>query len=443
MTAETSFDHLVRPAEADAADRSPQQRSEALAWITEHGMPTRHDEPWHYSPHNELAAALGDATPASVRRVEPATVESLAGSHGGPRLVFVNGFHAAELSEAGGATDVWCGPSSEAPAELRADIDSADDRGFTDGFQALNRADGGDAAVVIARAGATVEAPIHIVHLTAPGETLEIAHPRTVIHVGDNASISVIESYVGLGGAALNNTDTTMVLGAGATLAHHRIQTEADEAIHVGHTDVIQAADSTLTSTSVMLGARIARNAFRVEFAGQHATANLAGLQVLNERQRHDTMITADHAASSCFSDQEFKSVIEERARSSFSGHIIVRPGVVDTDAHQTNRNLLLSEHGQADSRPWLEIFADDVRCTHGATVGRLDDEAMFYLQSRGIAADLARSMLIDAFIREVIDTVKPKSLRDHLKGIVAAKHAEVSIGHDDLHREAKRLETT
>ena len=154
-------------------------------------------------------------------------------------------------------------------------------------------------------------------------------------------------------------------------------------------------------------------------------------------------MITADHAASSCFSDQEFKSVIEERARSSFSGHIIVRPNVVDTDAHQTNRNLLLSEHGQADSRPWLEIFADDVRCTHGATVGRLDDEALFYLQSRGIAADLARSMLIDAFIREVIDTVEPKSLRDHLKGIVAAKHAEVSIGHDDLHREAKRLEVS
>jgi Fe-S cluster assembly protein SufD len=338
---------------------------------------------------------------------------------------------------------VWCGPGGQVPSEQHSLVETAEAREFTDGFHALNRADGGEAAVVIAAPGSTTDAPIHIVHLTAPGDTLEVAHPRTVIVIGQNASAAIIESFVGLDGAALRNTDTTISLGADATLTHHRVQTEAGEAIHIGHTDVIQAANSTLMSTSVMFGARIARNAFRVEFTGEHATANLSGIQVLNEGQRHDTMITADHRASSCYSDQEFKSVIEERSRSSFSGHIIVRPGVVDTDAHQTNRNLLLSPNGQADTRPWLEIFADDVRCTHGATVGRLDDEALFYLRSRGIEADLARSMLIDAFIREVIDTVKPKSLRDHLKAIVAAKHAEVSIGHDDLHREAKRLDAS
>ena len=441
--ATTPFDHLVRPESADATNGTSQRRSDALAWITEHGMPTRHDEPWHYSPHHELSAALGDAKPAPARPVDLATVESLAGIHGGPRLVFVNGAYSPELSNAAESSEVWCGPSSQAPPDHQALVALADGSELSDGFQALNRADGGDAAVVIAAAGAIPEAPVHVVHLTAPGDTLEVAHPRTVIHVGQDASVSIIESYVGLSGAALNNTDTTMVLGAGATLAHHRVQTEADQVIHVGHTDVFQDANSKLASTSVMLGAKIARNAFRVAFTGEHATANLAGIQVLNERQRHDTVITADHGASSCYSDQEVKSGIEGRARSSFSGHIIVRHGVVDTDAHQTNRNLLLSEHGQADSRPWLEIFADDVRCTHGATVGRLDDEALFYLRSRGIAADLARSMLIDAFIREVIDTIEPKSLRDHLKGIVAAKHAEVSIGHDDLHREAKRLEVS
>ena len=437
------LERLVHPLPTESANGTAARRSEAFAWIAEHGMPTRHDEPWHYSPHNELGTAMGNAAPAQARSVDPSTIESLAGQHGGPRLVFVNGFYSADLSDPATSSEVWCGPGGQVPSEQHSLVETAEAREFTDGFHALNRADGGEAAVVIAAPGSTTDAPIHIVHLTAPGDTLEVAHPRTVIVIGQNASAAIIESFVGLDGAALRNTDTTISLSADATLTHHRVQTEAGEAIHIGHTDVIQAANSTLMSTSVMFGARIARNAFRVEFTGEHATANLSGIQVLNEGQRHDTMITADHRASSCYSDQEFKSVIEERSRSSFSGHIIVRPGVVDTDAHQTNRNLLLSPNGQADTRPWLEIFADDVRCTHGATVGRLDDEALFYLRSRGIEADLARSMLIDAFIREVIDTVKPKSLRDHLKAIVAAKHAEVSIGHDDLHREAKRLDAS
>jgi Fe-S cluster assembly protein SufD len=445
---DTAFDvapleRLVHPLPTESANGTAARRSEAFAWIAEHGMPTRHDEPWHYSPHNELGTAMGNAAPAQSRSVDPSTVESLAGLHGGPRLVFVNGFYSADLSDPATSSEVWCGPGGQVPSEQHSLVETAEAREFTDGFHALNRADGGEAAVVIAAPGSNTDAPIHIVHLTVPGDTLEVAHPRTVIVIGQNANAAIIESFVGLDGAALRNTDTTISLGADATLTHHRVQTEAGEAIHIGHTDVIQAANSTLMSTSVMFGARIARNAFRVEFTGEHATANLSGIQVLNEGQRHDTMITADHRASSCYSDQEFKSVIEERSRSSFSGHIIVRPGVVDTDAHQTNRNLLLSPNGQADTRPWLEIFADDVRCTHGATVGRLDDEALFYLRSRGVEADLARSMLIDAFIREVIDTVKPKSLRDHLKAIVAAKHAEVSIGHDDLHREAKRLDAS
>ena len=244
--ATTPFDHLVRPESADATNGTSQRRSDALAWITEHGMPTRHDEPWHYSPHHELSAALGDATPAPARPVDLATVESLAGIHGGPRLVFVNGAYSPELSNAVESSEVWCGPSSQAPPDHQALVALADGSELSDGFQALNRADGGDAAVVIAAAGTTSEAPIHVVHLTAPGDTLEVAHPRTVIHVGQDASVSIIESYVGLSGAALNNTDTTMVLGAGATLAHHRVQAEADQAIHVGHTDVFHGANSTL-----------------------------------------------------------------------------------------------------------------------------------------------------------------------------------------------------
>ncbi|MEZ5382498.1 MAG: Fe-S cluster assembly protein SufD [Microthrixaceae bacterium] len=439
----TRFDRLVRPAPDEPAITNDDhlaatRRADALAWIDEHGLPTGRDEPWHYTPLKELGAALGEATPAPARQLDPGRVDALAGAHGGPRLVFVNGYFDAEHSETPQADGVWCGPSSQVPPEHAALVASTAEGELSDGFEALNRADGGDAAVVIAAPGATPSAPVQVVHLTAPGDTLEIAHPRTIVCVGKDADVAVIESFVGQPGAALRNTLSTMLLGIGASLRHHRVQTEAGECLHVGLTNVTQAANSTLASTSVMLGARVARNAINVRFAGTGAQANLRGLQVLDGRQRHDTMITADHAASGCRSDQEFKSVVDDRARSSFSGHIIVRPGVVDTDAHQTNRNLLLSPQGQADTRPWLEIFADDVRCTHGATVGRLDDEALFYLRSRGIPAELGRSMLIDAFIREVIDTVEPKSLRDHLKAVVAAKHAEAPIGHEDLHREAK-----
>ncbi|MEZ5372668.1 MAG: Fe-S cluster assembly protein SufD [Microthrixaceae bacterium] len=437
-----ALERLVRPLSAESANGTAARRSEALAWIAQHGMPSRHDEPWHYTPFKDLEAALDSATPAADRHVTTDVVEGLAGTHGGARLVFVNGAHAPDASLPGQG-DVWCGTGSAVPDEHVALVAQASADEPTDGFEALNRAEQGEPAVVIAAPGAAPEAPVHIVHVTAPGESMEIAHPRTVVVIGKDANVSVIESYVGLPGPAVRNTVTTLFLGVGATLTHHRVQTESTDCVQVGSTKVTQAANSTLASTSVMLGARVARNAFRVNFQGTGAKADLAGLQVLDGGQRHDTMITADHAASGCRSDQEFKSVIDDRARSSFSGHIIVRPDVVATDAHQTNRNLLLSPKGQADTRPWLEIFADDVQCTHGATVGRLDDEALFYLRSRGIDAELARNMLIDAFIREVVDSVEPKSLRDHLKALVRAKHDEAPIDHDTLHDEAKRLDVS
>ncbi|MBK8332598.1 MAG: SufD family Fe-S cluster assembly protein [Acidimicrobiaceae bacterium] len=144
-------------------------------------------------------------------------------------------------------------------------------------------------------------------------------------------------------------------------------------------------------------------------------------------RQRHDTVVTVDHAASRCASTQRFTGVIDDHGRGSFSGEIIVRPGTVATDAHQSNRNLVLSPNAEADTRPWLQILADDVRCTHGATVGRLDDEALFYLRSRGIPLDEARTMLIGAFIRDVTDAIPHPSLRTHVAAIIAASNGMVA----------------
>jgi Fe-S cluster assembly protein SufD len=257
--------------------------------------------------------------------------------------------------------------------------------------------------------------PIHIVHVAAPTDAFALAHPHTVIDLGARARAHVIETFTGLDGTTITNALTSIHVGSGATLTRHRIQTEAPGAIHVGHTRIAQATGSQLRSTSVMIGANIARDAIDVGLRGSDARVSLDGVYLPSGHRRHDTAVTVDHAASHCTSTQRFRGVIDGHARGSFSGRIIVRPDTVATDAQQTNRNLLLSSTAQADSRPWLEIFADDVRCNHGATVGRIDDAALFYLRSRGIPLEEGRAMLVDAFVREITDTISPGSLRDHV----------------------------
>ncbi|MEZ5257030.1 MAG: SufD family Fe-S cluster assembly protein [Ilumatobacteraceae bacterium] len=353
-----ALERLVRPLPAESANGTAARRSEALAWIAQHGMPSRHDEPWHYTPFKDLEAALDSATPAADRHVTTDVVEGLAGTHGGARLVFVNGAHAPDASLPGQG-DVWCGTGSAVPDEHVALVAQASADEPTDGFEALNRAEQGEPAVVIAAPGAAPEAPVHIVHVTAPGESMEIAHPRTVVVIGKDANVSVIESYVGLPGPAVRNTVTTLFLGVGATLTHHRVQTESTDRVQVGSTKVTQAANSTLASTSVMLGARVARNAFRVNFRRHRRQGRPGGPPGARRRAtaRHD-----DHRRPRRPGWPKRPGV---RSRSSTIGPAVVPPAtsssapdVVATDAHQTNRNLLLSLKGQADAR----VVAGDLR---------------------------------------------------------------------------------
>jgi Fe-S cluster assembly protein SufD len=397
----------------------------ARSWLQVRGLPDAHDEAWRYTPVDEIVASLKTATPASSRPVPRSVVDDLAGDHGGPRLVFVNGFHAPDLSDRDRLpAGLWCGPLADAPPALAARAMSLYDDEPVDGFQALNRAAGPAAATVLVDPGIELPDPIHIVHIAAPTNPFALSHPRTVVDVGDAGRVHVIETFTGLDGSAITNAVTTLRVGVGATLTRHRVQTESAGAIHVGCTRVSQATGSRCRATSVMVGANIARDAIDVGLLGDDARIELDGLYLPTERRRHDTAVTVDHAASRCTDTQHFRGVIDGHGRGSFSGRIIVRPGTVGTDAQQSNRNLLLSPTAQADSRPWLEIFADDVRCNHGATVGRLDDAALFYLRSRGIPFEEGRAMLIDAFVREITDTIAPDSLRDHVTNALAAPDA-------------------
>ncbi|MBK5223780.1 MAG: Fe-S cluster assembly protein SufD [Acidimicrobiia bacterium] len=395
----------------------------ARAWLDANGWPGRRDEAWKYTPVDEILASLevevvaeelviGEVVAQEVA-VTSADVDDLAGDHGGPRIVFVDGRHAPHLSTSHPLGDgAWCGARGDGDAAEPVEVVRYD------GFQALNHLAAHEGAVVEIHAGIEVDLPIHIVHLAVPTAS-RLAQPRTTIRLGDAARATVIETYTGLPGATFVNASTTIALGEGAHLDHHRIQTESAEGIHVGHTRTNSGADSQLRSTSVMLGAAIARHALDLTLRGEHAHANLEGLYLPRGYQRHDNVLTVDHAASHGTTVQLFKGVIGDEARGSFGGHVIVRPDTVGTSADQTNRNLLLARTAQADTRPWLEIFADDVRCTHGATVGRLDDDALFYLRSRGIPRTEARAMLITAFADEIIDHLTPASLRGHVHDAV------------------------
>ena len=397
-------------------------------------LPTSREEAWRYTPTEEVRARFERATVATreARSLpDRSLVDDLAGNVGGARMVFVNGTYAAELSDDQGLpSGLWCGPAGpDHPAVVRA---LAADQGPTpDGFLIHNHTDHLESAVVVVDAGVRLDDPVHVVHVTMPegpdADPAMVLHPRTIVEVGDGGHLTVVETYCGIDGPTVTNASSTIRTGAHAEVDHCRIQVESSSATHIGHTRVEQGEGSRVAMASITVGGDIARNAIDVHLDAPDARTELTGVNVTNGHQRHDTVVTVEHTASRCASNQRFAGVVDDHGRGSFSGEIVVHPGTVATDAHQTNRNLVLDPHAEADTRPWLRILADDVRCTHGATVGRLDDEALFYLRSRGIGVAEARTMLIDAFVTEVTETITNDSVRAHVAAVVAVRKTPVA----------------
>lgn len=414
----------------------------ARDWLDEHGLPDPSAEPWRYTPLVEITDALALSMPGSGTRsvteghadgFDAATLDRLAARHGAVRIVFVDGRFSPELSDSpsapGAKTPIppgvrvgplsdLMGPGESGLAELlgRWSAPRPEDFGPDDGFRVLNAGATNDPAVVMVSPGVAVGSPIHVVHVRTAdadgGSTL--SQPATVIDVGGGASCRVIESHVSLG-TGLTNAVTRIRTGVDSHLHHVRIQDDHLDGAHVGDTLVEQHRGSHLKSISVNLGATAARNGIEVDLGGEHATAELSGLSLLAGTQRCDTVLHVAHRVPNCTSSQDFRGIVDDHAHSAFCGHVLVAHGAAGTDSSQSNRNLVLARTAQADTRPWLEILADDVKCTHGATVGRLDDASLFYMRSRGIPEQKAESMLVGAFAAEVIDAVDPPSLRASL----------------------------
>lgn len=376
--------------------------------------PTRRDEAWRYAPHDTLKR-LSFGRPARPTRALPRALEGRIPALGGPRVVIVNGAVDSDRSQlrnptAGVHLSTLVDARSEHPELLATHLDHGTDDG--DAFLALNIAHGTDGAVIHIAGGQAADVPIHVVHVALPDEMHDVSCSGVVIRLDDGASATVVETSLGDGDHGGTNTRTTITLGESATLTHITVQDVEPTQVHLGRISVTQGSRSAFRSHTFNLGGTYGRVVYDVHLAGEEASASLSGLYFGQGRQILDQQITVIHAASNCTSRQRFRGVLDDQSTGVFNGGIDVRPGADGTDAQQSNDNLLLSDRAEANTQPRLEILADDVTCKHGATVGQLDDNALYYLRTRGIDESEARRLLIHGFADEAVEAVDNDVLR-------------------------------
>jgi Fe-S cluster assembly protein SufD len=399
-------------------------RRGAIARFSELGFPTPREEDWRFT--NVAAIAETSFSLPRDGRVElgPQALEPFRFSGSVcSQLVFVNGRYAPAIS--------WLRPLSEgvqigslaqtltdAPGLLEPYLARYADYQH-DGFCALNTGFMEDGAFVRIARGTVLEEPIYLLYVTsAPVPT--ITHPRNLIIAGDGSQATVVEDYLTLsGGVHFSNVITEVVVGENSVLSHYQIERESTEAFHVSTLRVHQGRSSSVASHALLLGGALVRNNIHPVMAGEGGDCLINGLFMATGRQHMDNYMKVEHASPHCGSRQFYNGILDGQSRGVFHGRIIVHKAAQKTDAKQTNRNLLLSNEAQIDTKPQLEIYADDVKCTHGATIGQIDEDAIFYLRSRGIAETSARDILLSAFAREILERMKLEPLRKHLEALI------------------------
>ncbi|MGD9252381.1 MAG: Fe-S cluster assembly protein SufD [Holophagae bacterium] len=407
---------------APAPDLLRDLRAAGLRRFESLGLPTRRQEAWRLT----RLGSFDDIT------FNPPAGGSLRGDvsrwrrEGCHTLVFVDGIyspddsHRRKLPDGVVVSNLMLG--SVVDSELLGDhLDRA--AGLdSHSFAALNSALLADGAIIHLPEDVVIEQPIQLIFVPSGSTEPTVRAPRVLI-VGERGSRAVVEEHhVGEGGPSLSCPVTEIVLGEGARLDHVVVQRESSETTLLATRGVRLAASSRYSAQTISLGSSVARSDIRVEIEGSNAEASLDGLAITDDRQQAETHLTMRHRVPDCQSHQLYKGVLGGRSRTAFTGRIIVDQDAQRTDATQSNGNLLLSDDATANSNPQLEIFADDVRCTHGSTVGRLDDEAVFYLRSRGIGAHEARRLLTVAFAGEILDRIGDEALREELRSEVEAK---------------------
>ncbi|SFE22122.1 Fe-S cluster assembly protein SufD [Spirosoma endophyticum] len=412
----------------NGASKTPfhQLRRSALKQFDLLGFPTIRHEEWKYSNVNGLfkeAFDLDDTTTLTANDLDPLEIPNLDGNI----IYIVNGRYHPELSRI-------ISPESQVQITSFAEAIKADPdfigshfARYADyqenAFTALNTALANDGVVIRVPDNTTVEQPIILRYITDARDKNIAAQPRNLIAVGKNAEVMVAEAYRTLGDrSSFVNVVTEIALSRDARMQYYKVQNETEKAYHIGTTQVNQSDNSHFYSATVTLNGNFVRNNLNIVLNGQHAEAFMYGLYMPNGRQHVDNHTLVDHAMPNSYSKELYKGILDDNSTGVFNGKIFVRPDAQKTNAYQSCKNVVLSPGASMNTKPQLEIFADDVKCSHGTTTGKLNDEALFYMRSRGIPKDEARSLLLYAFSQDVLSQIKIQSIRDYLERVVTEK---------------------
>jgi Fe-S cluster assembly protein SufD len=400
-------------------------RQEAISCFSEIGFPTPRDEDWRFTnlapiTRTPFQIARNNGGGLSFKEIEPFMIP-------GPTsdlLVFVNGRYLTGVSSSGSLPGgIKVINLTQALKEEREILELHLSRYSDyrkDPFSALNTAFMEDGSLVYIPSGTVLEEPIHLLYISVTTDGPIVVHPRNLIVMGDNSQATIVEQYASISeNVYFSNVVTEAVVGKNSVLNHFMIERESKRAFNISTLRVQQDRSSSVTSNSILLGGALVRNNVHPVLAGEGSECYINGLFMSTGRQHMDNYMKVEHASPHCDSRQLYKGVLDGRSHGVFHGRIIVHKGAQKTDAKQTNRNLLLSDEAQIDTKPQLEIYADDVKCTHGATIGQLDENAIFYLRSRGIPLDSARSLLLFAFTSEIIERIKEEPIRRYLETLV------------------------
>ena len=401
-----------------------ERRNRGMQQFAEQGFPTTKHEEYRYTnlaPIAKTPFRIADGGTVTLDDLAPFLYNEIKGD----RLVFVNGQFSRPLSS---VTDLKASitttgflladnPAVIAPHLARYSTER------NNPLAALNSALFSDGAVVRIPEYSAWEAPVHLVFVSTADAPDTATHPRVLVIAGRDSEAAVIETHCGIGGTRYwTNAVTEIVAADNARLDHYRLQQETLSAFHSSLVEIHQGRDANVTTHSVSFGGALVRNDVEVVLEDENSECTMNGLYAINGRQHVDNRTCVDHTMPHCTSHQLYKGVLDGYARGVFGGKIIVRPDAQKTDAFQSNKNLLLSENADVNTKPQLEIDANDVKCSHGATIGQIDDEAAFYLRSRGLGESEARSLLTYAFAADLLERMKFAPVRDRFESLLMTK---------------------
>lgn len=389
------------------------------------GFPTTRTESWKYTDVSPILRVPFSSATGSIGKLSFAGFECLRAPEAeGACLVFVDGIFHRELSSMSAITDCLVVTDLATAIAEHGDVLSRHlgrlSEPVATPFGSLNLAMASGGVVIIAPRNCAFVAPIHIVYLSGGSDEPVASHPRTLVVAGEGSNLTVVETYASVNGvASLTNSVAEIHVGENAKVDHVRVQREGREAFHIGATIVEVARSGAYSSIAISIGAALSRHDLTVRLADQGADCRIDGLYLAEGSQHTDSHTRIDHLVPHCTSRQLYKGVLDGESRAVFNGKVVVHHDAQKTEAHQTNRNLMLSPRARVDTKPELEIFADDVVCSHGATVGALEAEEQFYLASRGLDEATARAVLTYGFAEEIVEEITVASVRRHLDEVI------------------------